>query len=87
MPSTSKTNPRAAAKRTGPPAASPPSPFSPTKPNLAATMRTEANRPVGPGPGHRGDRRDTNKAYTGNRRTHANHTNPRGSHGESGKGK
>ena len=54
-----------------------------SKPNYPEQMRTEADRPVGPGPGHRGDRRDTNKAYTNNQRTRANHANPKGGRGHS----
>ena len=60
-----------------------PNPFRPTKPNLDEELRTEQNRPIGPGPAHRGDRRDMNKAYTNNRRTQANHTNPKGGRGHS----
>jgi hypothetical protein len=52
-------------------------------PRVEEEMRTEANRPVGPGPGHRGDRRDTNKDYTNNRRTRANHSNPKSGRGHS----
>jgi hypothetical protein len=54
-----------------------------TKPNFDQTIRPDQNRPVGPGPAHRGDRRDTNPSYTGNRRTSANHTNPKSGRGHS----
>lgn len=40
--------------------------------------RTEATRPVKPGGGkNRGDRRDTNKTFTGNERRQPNFSNPR----------
>jgi hypothetical protein len=52
--------------------------------HIEQIYKAEANRPVGPGAGkHRGDRRDMNKAYTGNRRTRANHTNPKSGRGHS----
>ena len=60
-----------------------PNAFRPSKPNFPEELRTEQNRPVGPGPAHRGDRRDMNKAYTNNRRTQANHTNPKSGRGHS----
>ena len=40
----------------------------PTKPNVPEVMRVEVSRPVAAGVKHRGDRRDTSKAYTGNTR-------------------
>ncbi len=52
--------------------------------NIEQIYKMDTDRPVGPGAGrHRGDRRDMNKAYTGNRRTHANHTNPKSGRGHS----
>ena len=47
-----------------------------TKPNFDQAIRPNRTRPVGAGPGHRGDRRDTNPSFTRNRRVQANHTNP-----------
>ena len=47
-----------------------------SKPNFDQTVRPNRSRPVGAGPGHRGNRKDTNRAFTGNRRVQANHTNP-----------
>lgn len=55
----------------------------PTKPHVQQEQRTERNNPQGAGPGHRGDRRDMNKDYTNNRRTQANHTNPKSGRGHS----
>ena len=48
-----------------------------TKPNVPELLRAEANRPVTAGVKHRGDRRDTSKAYTGNARHPARGSNPR----------
>lgn len=50
---------------------------SPSKPNVPEEMRAEANRPVTAGVKHRGDRRDTNKAYTGNTKHSARGKTPR----------
>jgi hypothetical protein len=53
---------------------------SPTRPNHPVELRTEASRPVGPGgTKHRGDRRDTNRQFTGNIRTQPNFGDPLGS--------
>lgn len=52
---------------------------NPSKPNVPQTMRTEASRPIGAGPGHRGDRRDTNPTFTTNNRRQPNNSNPVGS--------
>jgi len=50
----------------------------PSRPNLPQEQRSEANRPTGSGVGkHRGDRRDMNKAYTGNQRHAARGNTPR----------
>ena len=49
----------------------------PTKPNVPEILRAEASRPVSAGVKHRGDRRDTSKAYTGNTRHPARGNNPR----------
>lgn len=48
-----------------------------TKPNVPEVLRAEANRPVSAGVKHRGDRRDTNKTYTGNARHAARGNTPR----------
>lgn len=48
-----------------------------TKPNVPEILRTEANRAVTAGVKHRGDRRDTSKAYTGNTRHPSRGNNPR----------
>ena len=37
-----------------------------TRPHLGESARAETTRPIGSGPGHRGDRRDTNRTYTNN---------------------
>ena len=51
---------------------------SKTRPNVEQTMRREASRPVSSGGGkHRGDRRDMNKAYTGNAKHAARGNTPR----------
>jgi hypothetical protein len=50
---------------------------NPTRPNVPEIVRTEANRPASSGAKHRGDRRDTNKTYTGNARHSARGNNPR----------
>jgi hypothetical protein len=51
---------------------------SKTKPNVEQVLRREATRPQGPGGGkHRGDRRDMNKAYTGNAKHAARGNTPR----------
>jgi hypothetical protein len=51
---------------------------SKTRPNVQQTMRREATRPQGPGATkHRGDRRDMNKAYTGNAKHAARGNTPR----------
>ena len=49
-----------------------------TRPNVEQTMVREATRPQGPGgTKHRGDRRDMNKAYTGNAKHAARGNTPR----------
>jgi hypothetical protein len=49
-----------------------------TRPNVLQELRTQANRPQGPGGTvHRGDRRDMNKAYTGNAKHAARGNSPR----------
>ncbi|HSU68772.1 MAG TPA: hypothetical protein VLJ39_17965 [Tepidisphaeraceae bacterium] len=48
-----------------------------TKPNVPEVLRAEANRPVKAGVKHRGDRRDTSKAYTNNTRHPARGNDPR----------
>jgi hypothetical protein len=48
-----------------------------TKPNVAEVMRAETTRPQTAGVKHRGDRRDTSKAYTGNTRHPSRGSNPR----------
>jgi hypothetical protein len=49
-----------------------------TKPNYEQERRAETTRPVSAGTGkHRGDRRDMNKAYTGNERHSARGNSPR----------
>ena len=51
---------------------------NPTKPNFQQEQRAETTRPVSAGAGrHRGDRRDMNKAYTGNARHSARGNTPR----------
>jgi hypothetical protein len=51
---------------------------NPTKPNFEQERRAETTRPVSAGAGkHRGDRRDMNKAYTGNERHSARGNTPR----------
>ena len=51
---------------------------SKTKPNVEQVLRREATRPQSPGGGkHRGDRRDMNKAYTGNAKHAARGNTPR----------
>ena len=53
---------------------------SPTRPNVQSSMRADADRPVGPGAGkHRGDRRDTNRQFTGNTSSRPNMGDPLGS--------
>ena len=53
-------------------------PIHPTKPDVDQKRRTQASRPVSAGTGrHRGDRRDMNKAYTGNRKHSARGNTPR----------
>lgn len=50
----------------------------PTKPNFEQEQRAETTRPVSAGAGkHRGDRRDMNKAYTGNMKHSARGNTPR----------
>lgn len=54
----------------------------PTKITARQAQRGMASRANSTGPSTgRGDRRDTNPMYTGNRRVQANHTNPTGGHG------
>ena len=48
-----------------------------TKPNMPDAVRAQATRPVTSGVSHRGDRRDTSKAYTGNARHPARGNTPR----------
>jgi len=49
-----------------------------TRPNFQEERRAETNRPVSAGAGkHRGDRRDMNKAYTGNEKHSARGNTPR----------
>ena len=48
-----------------------------TRPNVPEVLRAEANRPQSPGVKRRGDRRDTNKTYTGNTRHPSRGNNPR----------
>lgn len=52
---------------------------SPTKPNVPQEMEREATRPVTAGGGakHRGDRRDTSRLYTTNRKHASRGNNPR----------
>ncbi|HWE96087.1 MAG TPA: hypothetical protein VG269_19140 [Tepidisphaeraceae bacterium] len=53
---------------------------SPTNPQVPETLLTEVNRAVtasGNMNKHRGDRRDTNKYYTGNQRHAAHASSPR----------
>lgn len=52
---------------------------SPTRPNLKQERVTEVSRPQGAGSGGkpRGDRRDMNKAYTGNAKHAARGNSPR----------
>jgi len=53
---------------------------SPTNPNTPQELRADANRPIGRGgTKHRGDRRDTNRQFTGNIRTQPNFGDPLGS--------
>ena len=55
-----------------------PSTPEPTEGKVQQERLTEANRPVRAGSGkHRGDRRDTNKMYTGNLKHAARGNNPR----------
>ena len=49
----------------------------PTKPNVPQVLRAEVSRPQSAGVKHRGDRRDTSKAYTGNTRHPARGNKPR----------
>lgn len=49
-----------------------------TNPDVPIRRRSEASRPVNAGTGkHRGDRRDMNKAYTGNAKHKARGNSPR----------
>ena len=48
-----------------------------TKPNVPEVLRAETSRPVTSGVKHRGDRRDTSPAYTGNARHPSRGSNPR----------
>jgi hypothetical protein len=52
---------------------------SPTRPNTAVQLRTDASRPVSAGTKKRGDRRDTNRQFTGNERMRPNFGDPLGS--------
>ena len=52
-------------------------PVRPTKPSVPEVLRAEANRPVTAGVKHRGDRRDTSKAYTNNTRHKSRGSNAR----------
>ena len=53
---------------------------NPTHPNVPQEMRADTTRPIGAGGTiHRGDRRDTNRQYTGNLRQRANFGDPLGS--------
>ena len=52
---------------------------SPTRSNTPQEMRADATRPVGSGTKHRGDRRDTNRQFTGNIRSQPNLGDPLGS--------
>lgn len=62
------------AKTTAPDASTP----DPREGNVTRERITEVNRPIGNGGGKlRGDRRDTNKTYTGNRKHAARGNNPR----------
>lgn len=66
-------------KQRGRTSISPTSSQSPTKPNVAQVMETEANR-AGPGKHgnkQRGDRRDMSPTYTGNAKHAARGNNPR----------
>lgn len=59
---------------------SPASLASPTRSNTPQEMRADATRPIGSGgTKHRGDRRDTNRQFTGNIRTQPNFGDPLGS--------
>src|SRR5437764_6832311 len=48
-----------------------------THPRLGESDRAEVNRPIGAGPAHRGDRRDTSPTYTGNAKHAARGNTPR----------
>lgn len=51
---------------------------NPSRPNYQQEQRAEVTRGVSAGSGkHRGDRRDMNKAYTGNRKHSARGNTPR----------
>ena len=50
---------------------------SKTRPNVQQTMRADVDRPTGTGVKRRGDRRDMNKAYTGNAKHAARGNTPR----------
>jgi hypothetical protein len=51
---------------------------NPTRPPVQVVERVDADRPIGSGTGkHRGDRRDTNRYYTGNQKHAARGSNPR----------
>jgi hypothetical protein len=55
-----------------------PSTPTPTEGKVQQERLTEANRPIGAGSGKlRGDRRDTSRMYTGNRKHAARGNNPR----------
>jgi hypothetical protein len=62
------------AKTTNPESSTP----TPTEGKVQQERITETNRPIGSGGGKfRGDRRDTSKTYTGNRKHAARGNNPR----------
>lgn len=48
-----------------------------TRPNVSEEARAATTRPIGPGPGHRGDRRDTSRLYTNNTKHAARGSAPR----------
>jgi hypothetical protein len=48
-----------------------------TQPHLGESARGETTRPIGSGPGHRGDRRDTSRLYTNNAKHSARGNTPR----------
>src|SRR5688500_5669647 len=58
-------------------AINPGDPNTRTRPNHEVTLKTQADRPVGTGTKHRGDRRDMSKTYSGTAKHASRGSNPR----------